>query len=412
MTSFFGWVDFSESEREQMHNVIKLFEQQDTRDELGLGSIRDGFANLLFPGTSTIQTRIKYMLFIPWLYRELERQRVLSNEIAGKMRRKEIELIYALLKSEDTQGVIGKEAKDKLQRLPSNIYWSGMYAWGIRLFESSQDQYYRSLDKFYKKQKDRLVSEDKEYTDRSFMYNWHPGLPLCPKKFPQDASFELSTSEAEYLQEQIIRCCSGSLLSFLATDTSPVSTEIHFVWDHPEFERFSETHKKQVLHARNFSKIMHGAALFYNYLLAKKANIPEWEEDYRNAVQNWVVEMNVMMDIFRQWDLDEFWESVKLGNTTVPYSTSTFVGEWIDFCIRQGGLSNILDSSTTAAMITDREQYLKRSRARLTNEQALNNWTGEAGTGQLTYRWQIIRGMVNDLLSGLGKNEVKNIVGS
>lgn len=61
MASFFGWVDFSESEREKMHNIIKLFEQQDTRDELGLGSIRDAFANLLFPGTSTIQTRIKLL---------------------------------------------------------------------------------------------------------------------------------------------------------------------------------------------------------------------------------------------------------------------------------------------------------------------------------------------------------------
>ena len=412
MTSFFGWVDFSESEREQMHNVIKLFEQQDTRDELGLGSIRDGFGNLLFPGTSTIQTRIKYMLFVSWLYRELERQKVPSSEIAGKMRRKEIELIYALIKSEDTQGIIGKDAREKLQRLPSSVYWSGMYAWGIRLFEGSQDQYCRSLDTFYKKQKERLVSEDKEYTDRSFMYNWHPGLPPYPKKFPQGVSFELSTSEAEYLQEQIIRYCSGSLLSFLVTDTSPVSTEIQFVWDHPEFDRFSETHKIQVRHARNFSKIMHGAALFYNYLLAQKANIPEWEEDYRTAVQNWAVEINGMLDNLRQWDLVEFWETVKLGNTTIPYATRTFVGEWIDYCIRREGLSNILDSSTTAAMITDRERYLKRSRARLTNQQALNNWTGEAGTSQLAYRWQIIRGMVNDLLKGLGKNEVKNIVES
>jgi hypothetical protein len=28
-------------------------------DELGIGQIRDGFANLLFPGTSTIQIRAK-----------------------------------------------------------------------------------------------------------------------------------------------------------------------------------------------------------------------------------------------------------------------------------------------------------------------------------------------------------------
>jgi hypothetical protein len=46
-----------------MVDVISAFREQDTRDELGLGTIRDGFANILFPGTSTIQTRARYFLF-------------------------------------------------------------------------------------------------------------------------------------------------------------------------------------------------------------------------------------------------------------------------------------------------------------------------------------------------------------
>jgi len=66
MASSFGWVDFSEEERKKMVNLIHLFDEQDTRDELGIGSVRDAFSNLLFPGTSTVQTRAKYMLFIPW----------------------------------------------------------------------------------------------------------------------------------------------------------------------------------------------------------------------------------------------------------------------------------------------------------------------------------------------------------
>jgi len=28
-------------------------------------------------------------------------------------------------------------------------------------------------------------------------------------------------------------------------------------------------------------------------------------------------------------------------------------------------------------------------------------WTGAAGTGQLSYRWQIARGMINDIIDGL-----------
>jgi hypothetical protein len=41
----FGWVDFAEEDRQQMLDVVKLFRMRDTRDELGLGTVRDGFAN-------------------------------------------------------------------------------------------------------------------------------------------------------------------------------------------------------------------------------------------------------------------------------------------------------------------------------------------------------------------------------
>ena len=75
MSSTFSWVDFAEDDRRKMSEVIALFREQDTRDELGLGGIRDTFADLLFPATSTIQTRARYFLFIPWVYQELERRR-------------------------------------------------------------------------------------------------------------------------------------------------------------------------------------------------------------------------------------------------------------------------------------------------------------------------------------------------
>lgn len=53
------WLDYSEQERRQAMEVIDLFREEETRDELGLGTIRDAFADLLFAGTSTIQTRAR-----------------------------------------------------------------------------------------------------------------------------------------------------------------------------------------------------------------------------------------------------------------------------------------------------------------------------------------------------------------
>jgi Family of unknown function (DUF6361) len=66
--SSLAWIDFDEAERQRAQRIMALFEERESRDELGLGAIRDSIADHLFPGTSTIQTRLRYMLFIPWLF--------------------------------------------------------------------------------------------------------------------------------------------------------------------------------------------------------------------------------------------------------------------------------------------------------------------------------------------------------
>ena len=70
MASTFTWLDYSEVERRRMLDVIDLFGEKTTRDELGIGGVRDAFADLLFPGTTTIQATAKYFLFVPWMYNE------------------------------------------------------------------------------------------------------------------------------------------------------------------------------------------------------------------------------------------------------------------------------------------------------------------------------------------------------
>src|SRR6266853_899333 len=127
LKSSFTWLDYSEQERRKMLDVIHSFDEKGTRDELGIGTIRDGLADLLFPGTGTVQTRARYFLFVPWIYKELEQRDTSSRDIDEKARAREIELIYALEKGgEKNAGVIGVEARDDLQRLPSNIYWKGL----------------------------------------------------------------------------------------------------------------------------------------------------------------------------------------------------------------------------------------------------------------------------------------------
>ena len=91
--SVFVWLDYSERERRKMLDVVDAFREHDTRDELGVGSVRDAFADMLFPGTSTIMTRARYFLLVPWAYQRLERLRVRSAEIAARARQAELNLV-------------------------------------------------------------------------------------------------------------------------------------------------------------------------------------------------------------------------------------------------------------------------------------------------------------------------------
>lgn len=65
VVSTFGWLDTDNEQRRKMLEVVDLFKEEGTVDELGIGSIRDAFADALFPGTSVLQTRLRYVLFIP-----------------------------------------------------------------------------------------------------------------------------------------------------------------------------------------------------------------------------------------------------------------------------------------------------------------------------------------------------------
>ena len=56
-----------------MREIINLFAQTESRDELGIGQVRDSFSDRLFPGTSTLHTRARYLVLIPWCYRSAAR---------------------------------------------------------------------------------------------------------------------------------------------------------------------------------------------------------------------------------------------------------------------------------------------------------------------------------------------------
>ena len=184
MPSELAWVDTSEDERRRMREVIDLFRERDTLDELGIGSVRDTFADYLFPGLSTIQTRARYFLFVPWVYQRLETDQTPSAKAGKRARRVQTDLVDALVKGspEGETGIIGRQAREAVQRLPSSVYWSGLGTYGLRQFHGSIEDYHRSLNGFHRRLQRHQRGEGDELHER-LPTNWHPSLPYLLKVF-------------------------------------------------------------------------------------------------------------------------------------------------------------------------------------------------------------------------------------
>ena len=204
MSSTLTWIDHDSVARERTLRILALFQERESRDELGIGAIRDSFADRLFPGTSTIQTRLRYMLFVAWIYKSLEDKQVPPSMFAEKADRMERSLVTPLLATEDRTGVFGKTAGSALKRLPSSVYWSGLGSWGIRLIEFSRDEYHRGIGFIHKHRAEyeaqlqilRNRSDDLDITPPTSVLTWHPRLPDKPDDFPERANFALTNEEA------------------------------------------------------------------------------------------------------------------------------------------------------------------------------------------------------------------------
>jgi len=398
MPSSFNWVDFAEDDRRRMMEILYLFHEKEIREELGIGTVRDAFSDILFPGTSTLHTRAKYFLLIPWIFVKHEGKKTSSDKIEEYSRYDEISLIKELINSGEEDGVIGRIAGSKLKILPSYMYWSGLGIWGIRRFDGTLYQYFKSLDSFYFYKKNIVKSDDKEVIS-NIPYNWDQNLPPRPNNFPAKANLSLSPQEADYLRERIVTNCRESLLAFLVDKT--VSTDVDYIWMHPQSAEFSDLHKTQIQHAKNFSLVMNGASLLYNLMLSEKRNNEDWINKYQNKISDWISDIKNQMSQILNWDMNEFWRIVFEQNSHIHFMTRRFIENWIDFVKDKKNLNKLQENDHARHLIQRREVQIKGKRSRLKNPRMLEQWLGESGAWPLGFRWSIARRLINDILEGL-----------
>ncbi len=396
MPSTLAWLDHDSAAQDRAKRILALFQEKGTQDQLGLGGIRDSFSDLLFPGISTIQTRLRYYLFVPWIYQELEAREIPSARIAAVARERELALVEPLLSTEE-EGVFGKAAGGKLKRLPSEVYWGGLVSWGIRRFDASINQYHRALDEIYRRRKEarRVRTEGTEAS--AGVVTWHPELPPPPVSFPQQATLSLTREEADFIRDRIVAEHPSSLLAWLGLH--PVHTDVRFPWEHPLAHAMPPEHRKVLYHARMFSEVMHGAPMVYNLMVSEEAGRDDLVEEYRDRFREWADSLD--LGELEQWPMGVTLAIARgQGGHTISAQTETFVRRWVDL-VRQNPHA-VSGLEETRRLIRHREMFLKGPRSLFTNRKALEEkYSGGLGMGRLNFRWPEVQQLLRDLYDGL-----------
>ena len=399
MQATLTWLDLTAADRDKMRRVLDLFKEQGTLDEMGLGSLRDVLSDALFPGTSYIQTRLRYVFFVPWLYKRLEARRVRNNDVERAARAAEVGLIERLEQNEDAKGVIGVAARGALVRLPSSMYWSALTRWGIFQPEQSQGWYHSHFDTLVEG-RGVVGRADDPGVVWSQQAHWHPRLPGPPKEFPWEASFALTPEESDFLRGRVEERCAGTLLAWLVRNGSDSPADN--VWDDPDALRAPAAVRETLELARRFSLHVEGIPLLYNLLVAERrrdvlgSDEAESIDKFRAALAEWA---EAEADEDGPFEPRALWELVVRRRGRLRYPQRVFIESW-SRRLAELDPGRVAADDGLRALVTKRELRLKGVRARLANQNRLVDWTPGVGVGRMDFRWFRVRQFMIDLHRG------------
>lgn len=284
-----GWIDFSKSERSKILSVLDLLQENGTLDELGIAPVRDGFSNIFFPGTSTIQTRAKYFLIVPYALKDLER----SSEANPNVLRRTLDAIERecgeclLDQNRNEIGIIGGRSLLRgqwVKRAPVEIYWNGLRQYRIFTGGNLTLTEYLRTSCALKNRKSTLKklgnrndnAEENECDDRdagnsgSFQF-WN--LPTHYPEWQDDLKMNLTAAEAEFLKRQIIAAHPNTMLGFILRESLTQVLECENFDDLAELiDIFPDHIQEDYALALQFSHFLYIIRVAYNIIISDGKN--------------------------------------------------------------------------------------------------------------------------------------------
>lgn len=199
----FGWTYLSRDALRRAEAQL-AGETAGVRDEIGFLLIHQRYADRFFPGTSVLHTRLRYVLFIPWMYDDLRRGPPVKS-VARAVEQAEVAIAGRLKTRGSGAGVIGGlKHPEPTSQPPSVVYWTALGAWGLLRPRGNGRPPARARVHAALQGPARVATDD-------------DGLPLREAEFPfitlppppeewqagADLDFDLTPKEAEFLSARL-----------------------------------------------------------------------------------------------------------------------------------------------------------------------------------------------------------------
>ena len=418
MASTVAWLNFDAEQQRRTELMMAAIADQGTIDELGLGNIRDLIARALNPGITVLQTRARYLVFLPHIYQSIHGST--PEALWADGRRGEGKLVadlnayYRGQGEENDRGIIGRNRGEEAKQPASVAYWGFLRQLGIlRLPNASVSDYCAALLASRQNQSMASGFHDEDLAPQSTASFWSE----FPSPDTKESGFNLSRAEAEWLQERFVVTGnqypedSRPLWAHLLRPAQQVwFPDVAFPWEHPAADEFPARTREAMLLGKDLDQTIHGARVLYNYLCsaAQPADHPrrdEWVGRYEAAMESWLEEVADGLPSAARLDELSDWAQLQLrgrGSSLALHRanvTMRFVKSWHQIASTS---DDLLTDRRGAELITKRESAIKPGRARLANKDRMRDWPGAAGYGRFAYNWGVTNRLLSDIHLGLG----------
>jgi len=400
-----GWILLSREAVARAEQALNS-DEKGVRDEVGFLALHQGFADRFFPGTSVLHTRLRYVLFIPWMMEQIaaegasdhaRRLTVSETALAGQLKK-------GKLSDPEADGIIGGRIWPRhAAQPPSFSYWTALGAWGILRPRPggsmpSRIEALRRLAQLNPKRRSRVTDDDGGALDHDAVSPFVK-LPRPPEALGsrnEALDFRMTETERGFLRKQLIgvrrpNTNNPSLLARLAE--IPVAADADDPWS-SEVMEVADQHDKFALSVARKTSALAGIGRGIYAALTELVRSKDGLSDTTKQRDHLKMMIDVYSDDACALNLEELTLLLpNLSRQLVNLLRAT--QDWLK--------ADRDDLATLRLVYANAEQARKGLRARLPDNaagrQRRAEWNPELQplADPIGYRWRNIRRLMSDL---------------